>query len=70
MRWLYLLFISFTLSFSPVTNVYVCVSGTAYAYHRTLECSGLENCTHTIREVSMTEAVKEYKRKPCRRCYK
>ena len=70
MRWLYLLFISLTLSFTPATNVYVCVSGTAYAYHRTLDCSGLENCTHEIKEVSAATAVTEYKRKPCKRCYK
>lgn len=48
--------------------VYVCVSGTAYAYHNKETCRGLRSCTHTIKKVSYAEA-KKMKRKACGYCY-
>ena len=51
-----------------VDSVYLCFSGSAYAYHRTLHCTGLNRCTHEIGKVSSADAVKKYGRKPCGYC--
>ena len=48
--------------------VYICVSNTAYAYHKNESCQGLQRCTHEIKEVSRKEAEEKYRRKPCRWC--
>ena len=48
-----------TLSSTPFRNdqkVYYCDSPTAKRYHMSKTCKGLENCTHEIREVSVSEA--------------
>lgn len=51
-------------------KVYICKGGSAYAYHKTKDCRFLLNCTHTIVEVSVNEAKTDYKRTPCKPCYK
>lgn len=50
-------------------EVYICVSGTAYAYHQKKKCRGLNECTHKIELVTESVAQKKYKRKPCGWCY-
>ena len=52
--------------FSPVNSVYICVSSTAYVYHGSSGCSGLNRCTHEIRKVSVSDAVNKYGRRACR----
>lgn len=49
-------------------KVYVCRSGTSYAYHRKM-CSGLKRCTHRIEEMTVKEAEALGHGKPCGYCY-
>ncbi len=51
------------------TKVYVCLSGTAYAYHDNKSCRGLRQCTHEIVEVTIKYAVDSLRRRPCGYCY-
>jgi hypothetical protein len=67
MRFLLILFVYISFSFSQ-DYVLICISGTAYAYHK-ITCRGLKECTHTIEKVSQAEAIKQ-RRKPCGYCYK
>ena len=50
-------------------EVYVCISGTAYAYHKNRNCRGLRSCTHRIETMTEKEAILRYKRKRCGYCY-
>ena len=50
------------------TYVYICNSNTAYAYHSTKSCRGLNRCSHDILKVSLSEAVNTYRRRPCKIC--
>lgn len=43
---------------APQSNVYICDSPTAKKYHIKKDCSGLNRCTHVIKQVSKTDAVK------------
>ena len=52
---------------SKGTDVLICNSGTAYAYHSGY-CSGLNKCTHSISTVKSSEA-KDLGRTPCKICY-
>lgn len=45
--------------------VYICVTGKVY--HSTKECRGLNNATHKIKAVSLSEAQKT--RRACKICY-
>ena len=49
------------------TTVLICVSKTAYAYHR-YRCRGLGRCTHSISKVSLNQA-KRQGRRACKVCY-
>jgi hypothetical protein len=51
-------------------KVYICVSSTAYAYHWTESCRGLQRCTHRIIAVTLDEAKNTYQRRACGICYK
>lgn len=53
----------------PEPKVYICRSGTSYAYHNRL-CQGLNRCTHKIDTVTVKEAVEKGHGKPCGYCYK
>lgn len=55
---------------APKSKVYICVSPRAYAYHETKACKCLNRCTHEIREVTLEEAKKAGKDKPCGCCIK
>lgn len=59
----------FKIEAKPQSKVYVCVSSTAYAYHYTEDCRGLNKCTHTIKAVTESEAINTYKRRKCKVCY-
>ncbi|HEY4206250.1 MAG TPA: hypothetical protein VGM31_05550 [Puia sp.] len=50
------------------TYVYICNSSGAYAYHSSKNCRGLNRCTHEILKVTLSDAIKIYKRKPCKIC--
>jgi len=41
----------------PVDSVYICMSGSAHKYHKYI-CRGLDHCTHTIKKVPKSEAVR------------
>ncbi|PWV46226.1 hypothetical protein C7475_111129 [Chitinophaga sp. S165] len=45
-------------------KVYVCRSGSSYAYHNRL-CQGLRKCTHRIDTVTVREAMTTGHKKPC-----
>lgn len=49
-------------------QVYICESRSAYAYHSSLSCHGLQRCSHEIAKVSETKA-KELGYRPCKICY-
>jgi uncharacterized protein YgiM (DUF1202 family) len=48
-------------------KVLICVSKSAYAYHKAY-CSGLKRCTHTVKELTKSEA-QSIGRSPCKICY-
>lgn len=50
------------------TYVYICDSRTAYAYHSSENCSGLNRCSHKILKITLDEAINKYHRKPCKIC--
>jgi hypothetical protein len=52
---------------SPKTEVLICNSKTAYAYHNH-ECRGLLECTHSVSSVTLEEAI-SLNKKPCKYCY-
>ncbi len=62
---------SFAFSFMPAASstVWICVGGSAYAYHAKKSCRGLDNCTHTIKEVTQSEAESIYNRRACKVCH-
>jgi hypothetical protein len=49
-------------------SVYICKSSSAYAYHSTLECRGLQHCTHGIIKVSLYDAIHVYGHRACKIC--
>jgi hypothetical protein len=49
-------------------RVYVCSGGSAYAYHNSEGCAGLNRCTHTVNAVTVVEA-EGMGRRPCKKCY-
>jgi hypothetical protein len=51
------------------TYVYICDSKTAYAFHSSNNCHGLNRCTHGILKVTKSDAVNKYGRVPCKICY-
>jgi hypothetical protein len=59
----------FTLGFNQVKKVYICRSGTSYAYHARV-CQGLGRCTHKIEYVTLEEAKASGHKKPCGYCFK
>lgn len=61
--------LSTTCSQSVKDKVYICRSGTSYAYHKQM-CKGLKKCTHKIEAVSIETARKTGHKKPCGYCYK
>ena len=51
------------------SKVWICTGSSAYAYHSRRNCSGLNSCKGSIRQVTLDEAVKKYHRKPCKKCW-
>lgn len=50
--------------------VYVCVSPTSIAYHKSKNgCKGIQACTHQIIKVSKADAINKYKYRACKICY-
>jgi hypothetical protein len=50
-------------------QVYICMSSTAYAYHKNRNCRGLRSCTHQVEPMTEKEAISQYRRKRCGYCY-
>lgn len=50
-------------------KVYICRSGTSYAYHNKY-CRGLQQCTHKIDTVTIQRAIELKHGKACGWCYK
>ena len=51
------------------TKVIIVMSNSAYAYHKTRDCSAVKKAVHPVKEVPLEKAV-EMGRKPCKICYK
>ncbi len=66
MKNLFLLAIISLFSFKS-NNVYVCDGPKSIAYHSTRNCNGLNNCSTSIREITLSEANK-IGRRACRIC--
>lgn len=49
-------------------RVYVCGGGSAYAYHSSDGCSGLNRCSHGVSAVTVAEA-EGMGRRLCKKCY-
>jgi hypothetical protein len=49
-------------------KVYVCGGGSAYAYHRSEGCAGLNRCSHGVSAVTVADA-ETMGRRPCKKCY-
>ncbi len=49
-------------------RVYVCGGGSAYAYHNSESCAGLNRCTHGVSAVTVAKA-EGMGRRPCMKCY-
>lgn len=49
--------------------VYICTGPYSTKYHKTAQCRGLKKCSAKIKQISLEDAVKKYKRKPCGYCY-
>lgn len=49
-------------------KVYVCGGGSAYAYHRSEGCAGLNRCSHGVGAVTVAEA-EGMGRRPCKKWY-
>jgi hypothetical protein len=48
-------------------KVYVC-GGSAYAYHNSDNCNGLNRCSHGVSAVTVAEA-EGMGRRPCKKCH-
>ena len=55
-----------TVNSEVATSVFICNSTTAKRYHLTESCKGLNACTHTINQVSLSDAKYKYKRTLCK----
>ena len=66
---LILLFVCSAHTEQPET-VYVCTGGWAKCYHYKKDCEGLQNCGGTIKEITLEEAKKMGRSKPCGYCVK
>ncbi len=50
------------------SQVYICMGKYATTYHKSPECSGLNNCKASIKAVTLRQA-QEMRRTPCKKCY-
>lgn len=51
------------------TYVYLCMGSKSKRYHKTDKCKGLSRCSTRIKVVTLQDAIKKYKRTPCKKCY-
>ena len=51
-------------------KVWICTGSSAYTYHSRSNCSGMNNCKSSIKQVTLDEAVKKYHRRPCKKCWR
>ncbi len=54
---------------AKAVKVYICKGGSAYAFHSSSSCSGLNRCSHTISAVTKADAESRHDRRPCKKCY-
>lgn len=62
-----ILLLTVSLLASTGKTVYICNGPKSIAYHSTRNCNGLNNCSTTIREITISEANK-IGRRACRIC--
>ena len=63
--------LSLLFTINTATNekkVYVCTGGWAKCYHYKKDCEGLQNCGGTSKEITLEEAIKMGRSKPCGYC--
>lgn len=58
-----------TATTKNAVSVYICDSKSAYAYHSSTSCRGLNRCTHGVYKVTKSEAIESYGRQACKICY-
>ena len=51
------------------TYVYICTGPKSVAYHKVSSCKGLNNCSTSVKKVTLTDA-KKMGRRPCKVCNK
>jgi hypothetical protein len=52
------------------TQVYICTSPTAVAYHKSRNgCKGIQACSRKVLKVSKSDAIRKYKYRACKVCY-
>ena len=62
------LFVLCSASSDKEQRVYVCTGGWAKCYHLDKNCEGLNQCGGTIKQVTLEEAKKMDRGKPCGYC--
>jgi hypothetical protein len=70
MKYLFLI-ICMLFTFNTTSNekkVYLCTGGWAKCYHYKKDCEGLQHCGGAIKEVTIEEAKKMGRGKPCGYC--
>jgi len=50
------------------STVYICNNGRTQVYHVSKDCSALKRCTHEIKEVSESDAIKKWQLRKCKTC--
>lgn len=68
MKIILIVLLSISFLFPGETKVFICDSPTAVAYHKFLNCRGLQRCKHTILEVTLKNAEGRRLRE-CQICY-
>lgn len=68
MRIVFFLLITLNLSYAKKGDVIICTGPTAYAYHSSTTCSGLNRCSGEIKTIDKDQAIRLH-RKPCHRCF-
>ena len=55
---------------ADTTEVYICTSPAAVAYHKTKDgCRGIKSCSSKVLKVSKSDAIRKYKYSACKICY-
>lgn len=65
-----LIFINTLCNPAKPEEVYICISPTAIAFHKTkTNCKGIRACSHEIKKVTREDAINKYKYRACKLCF-